>query len=263
MVTEPAEAHAAQPLLAAGQDAGAKPNRAINLPLITGAGELGTGELVQPASEPRDWLFHGADEVFRSIYTRAGIGANEVLAVSSAIAGEGKTALSLGLGVTIAQDYPDRRVLVVETDLQHPVLAEDFALEPGPGLADCLEQSLPVPMAYRQTYLPNLHLVPAGGPTTSASRLLRSSRMAMAVDAMRQSHDVVILDLPAILVTSDALLLSDLADGVILVVRSGVTPSALVNKAIEQLDDERLRGVVLNGAQSSLPRWLRRICGME
>jgi Mrp family chromosome partitioning ATPase len=49
----------------------------------------------------------------------------------------------------------------------------------------------------------------------------------------------------------------------ILVVRSGVTPSALVNKAIEQLDDERLRGVVLNGAHSSLPRWLRRICGME
>ena len=52
----------------------------------------------------RDWLFAGADELFRGLYTRAGIGfTSEVLAVSSAIAGEGKTTVSLGLAVTVAQ----------------------------------------------------------------------------------------------------------------------------------------------------------------
>src|SRR6185436_15825172 len=67
--------------------------------------------------DQRDWLFAGADELFRNLYTRAGIGfTSEVMAVSSAIAGEGKTTVSLGLAVTVAQDYPERRVLLVETD---------------------------------------------------------------------------------------------------------------------------------------------------
>jgi Mrp family chromosome partitioning ATPase len=79
---------------------------------------------------------------------------------------------------------------------------------------------------------------------------------------MRQSYDLVVLDLPAILVNSDAVLLTDLADGIICVVRAGVTPTNLVSKALAQLDNEKLRGVVLNGASSSVPAWLRRMCGM-
>src|SRR5215208_3250790 len=81
--------------------------------------------------QQRDWLFAGADELFRGLYTRAGIGfTSEVLAVSSAMAGEGKTTVSLGLAVTVAQDYPERRVCLVESDFQRPTLAEDFGVEP-------------------------------------------------------------------------------------------------------------------------------------
>jgi Mrp family chromosome partitioning ATPase len=71
----------------------------------------------------------------------------------------------------------------------------------------------------------------------------------------------VILEAPALLVNSDAIMLSDLADGTILVVRAGVTPSASVHKALEQIDESKVRGVVLNGSHSSLPGWLRRLCG--
>ncbi len=70
---------------------------------------------------------------------------------------------------------------------------------------------------------------------------------------MRQSYDVVILDLPPILTNSDAILLTDLADGVICVVRAGVTPVALVNRAVEQLEEGKLRGVVLNGTRLRRP----------
>src|SRR5919199_1818806 len=82
---------------------------------------------------PRDWLLPDGEELFRGIYTRAGTGVSEVLAVCSAIAGEGKTTISVGLGVTIAQDFPEHRVVVVETDVQRPVLARDFGVEPNPG----------------------------------------------------------------------------------------------------------------------------------
>src|SRR5262245_7480532 len=64
--------------------------------------------------EARDWLFPGVDELFRGIYTRAGLGYTaEVVAVCSAIGGEGKSTVSVGLGVTLAQDFPDSRILIV------------------------------------------------------------------------------------------------------------------------------------------------------
>ncbi len=173
---------------------------------------------------PREWALSGADEFFRRIYTRCSGARADVLAVCSAIEGEGKTTVSLGLGVTIAEDFPDRRVLIVETDLQRPVLAQDFELDPTPGLADCLMNDEPIELAFRPTYLDNLQLVPAGAPSHSPGRLLRSSSMAVAIDAMRATHDVVILDVPALLKNSDSLLLTDLADGVVMVVRAGVTP---------------------------------------
>jgi len=206
----------------------------------------------------REWLFPGVDEHFRGIYTRAGLGyTSEVVAVCSAIGGEGKTTVSVGLGVTLAQDFPDSRILIVETDVTSPVLATDFDVDPTPGLVDCVHAGESVQLAYRPTFLENLHVVPVGGPLRGAGRVLRSIRMASAIDAMRETHDLVILDVPPILVNSDSILITDLADCVICVVRMGVTPLELVNKAISQLDAEKLRGVVLNGANSAVPGWLR------
>ena len=85
--------------------------------------------------------------------------------------------------------------------------------------------------------------------------------MATALDEMCESHDLVILDLPALLAGTDGLLLTDVADGVVFVVRSGVTPLPLVNKALDQVEEKKLRGVVLNGSDSAVPGWLRRLCG--
>src|SRR2546423_14747642 len=115
--------------------------------------------------EPREWPVPGADELFRAIYTRAGAGGAEVIAVSSAIAGEGRTTVALGLASAIAQDFPERRVLLVETDFQHPTLARDFDVASSPGLIECLLEGQSVQVAYRATYIDNLDFLPAGGPT--------------------------------------------------------------------------------------------------
>jgi non-specific protein-tyrosine kinase len=215
------------------------------------------GALANPT--PRDWVVPTSDEVFRGIYTRAGTGPSEVLAVTSAIAGEGKSTVSLGLAVTMAQDFPDRRVLLVETDLENPSLARDFDFDSSPGLISYLLDDEPLESLYRSTAIGNLYVLPSGGPVTNPGRLLRSSLMAMAVASMRDSYDLVILDLTSILVNSDALPVADLADGVIVIVRAGVTPISLVNKAVKLLDESKLLGVVLNGARSSVPGWLRRL----
>jgi capsular exopolysaccharide synthesis family protein len=209
----------------------------------------------------RQWLLPGADEWFRGIYTRAGVAAPEVLVICSAISGEGKTTVGIGLAVTLATDFPDRRVLVVEADLERQVLAEDFALEPGPGLVGCLTRGESPQAACRPTALPNLDILPAGGPVDYPGRVLRSSRLPTLLDSLRDSYDLVVVDTPALLVNSDAQLLADLGDGVVLVVRAGVTPTHLVTRALEQVDGTRLRGVVLNATRSSIPSWMRRLSG--
>jgi capsular exopolysaccharide synthesis family protein len=212
-----------------------------------------------------DWIFPEGDELFRGIYTRAGTGfASEVIAVCSALAGEGKTTVGLGMAVSMAQDFPDRRVLLVEADVQRPVLSDDFAMEPGPGLLDCLVKGAPLQTACRPTFLENLNVVPAGSlaDTPVAGRPLRSSTMAALVEAMRRSYDVVIMDLPALMVNSDSALLTDLADGVVCVVRAGSTPIAMLNRALEQIEQGKLRGLVINGSASAVPGWIRRLAGI-
>lgn len=216
----------------------------------------------QPYGSQRKPIFPEAEELFRGIYTRAGLTAPGVIAVTSAIGGEGKTTVALGLAVMVAQDFPERRVLLAEADLRQPVLAADFDVESSPGLTEALEGIYPVGLGYRETFLPNLRLLPAGVATENPSRLLRSSRFPATLAAMQRNHDVVILDAPALLVSSDAAMVTDQADGVIMVIRSGVTPAPIVNRALELVAEDRLRGMVLNGAQSAVPGWLRRIFGL-
>ena len=218
-------------------------------------------DTIRRTESPRQWLLPGADEWFRGIYTRAGVAASEVLVICSAISGEGKTTVGVGLAVTLATDFPDRRVLVVEADLERQVLAQDFALEPGPGLVGCLVRGESPQAGCRPTALPNLDILPAGASVDYPGRVLRSSRLPTLLDSLRASYDIVLVDTPALLANSDAQLLTDLGDGVVVVVRAGVTPTHLVTRALEQVDGTRLRGVVLNATRSSMPRWMRRLSG--
>ncbi len=215
----------------------------------------------RPAFAPAEPLLLGADEFFRGIYTRLGSSLDGCLAISSAIGGEGKSTIALGLATTIAQDFPERRVAVLEVDIRRPRLAAGLYLPVAPGLAECLRDGSPIQAAYRETRIPNLTLIPAGQPVPHVSRLLRSSAMAAAVERLRQDHAVVLLDLPALLGTSDAQEVAGLADGVLLVVRAGVTPGDAVDAAIDAVGEEQVVGVVLNDARSSVPAWLRRLLG--
>ena len=72
----------------------------------------------------------------------------------------------------------------------------------------------------------------------------------------------MIVDAPSVLASGDVLHLIKLAEGTLFVVRAGVTPTSLVEKALAQLDRDKLLGVVLNGSRSSVPNWLRRLCGL-
>jgi Mrp family chromosome partitioning ATPase len=209
--------------------------------------------------ERQGWLIPGADELFRSLYTGVEAMSGISIAVCSAITGEGKTTISLGLAIAIAQDLPDRRVVVVETDLWRPVLAKDFGLDPEPGLVDSLLDRAPILSTLRATSLDNLSIVLAGSTAASAQRLLRSSRMPQVIKELRRTHDVLILDTPATLDHSEVALLTRMVDEVLFVVRTGVTPARGLASALARVQGSKVRGMVLNDAHSSVPNTVRRI----
>lgn len=228
----------------------------------------GRGELVpwsKPEAHsaiglPRDWVLPETRELYRSIYTRVGIASLKTLAVTSAVAGEGKTTTALGIATAYAQDFPLHRVVVVECDIQRSALAEDFGLSGATGFVEYLAEPVSGEDPCQSTLLENLHLLPAGKPVDNASRFFRSSRLGEALASLASEHELVILDLPPILGSSDAQVVSAAADGAILVARTGMTPTDLVRRAIDVLG-ESLRGVVLNGTSSSVPPLFRRLIG--
>jgi capsular exopolysaccharide synthesis family protein len=222
------------------------------------------GRLVDLRARPdrlgqkRAWPIAGADELFRSLYTGFEIGSGTSLAVCSAVSAEGKSTICAGLAVAVAQDLPDRRVVVVETDLWRPVFAKDFGLEPAPGLADCLLDRQPLATALRPTDLDNLSLLVAGSTVPSPQRLLRSARMGEVMKTLRNTYDVVIVDTAAVMAHSEVALIARMVEEVVFVVRTGVTPARELDAALGRLKEANVRGIVLNDVRSSVPRAIRR-----
>jgi capsular exopolysaccharide synthesis family protein len=228
---------------------------------------LGVLRDVQPLSDRADttkraWPINGANELFRSLYTGFDTGPGTSVAICSSVQGEGKTTMSLGLAIAIAQDRPDRRVVVVETDLWRAVLARDFGLPTSPGLVDVLLDRQTVATALRSTTLDNLSLLVAGTDIASPQRLLRSSRMPEVLETLRRSFDVVIVDTPAALAHSEVGLVARMVEEVIFVVRTGVTPSRELGTALSRIQGANLRGIVVNDARSAVPRGVRRLLGL-
>jgi Mrp family chromosome partitioning ATPase len=222
------------------------------------------GQRATPGGRPDAQALRGeasavADEIFRGLYTRSNLQWGEVIAISSAVSGEGRTSVSLGLATTMSHDFPDRQLLVVETDLTRPVFATDVGLERAPGLADCIAAGRVLAAAIRPTSLANVCLVPAGEMPQRPERVLGSPNLRLIVEELRTGFDLVLLDAPPLLSNSDGGPVAALADGVILVVRAGTTRVEQAEQALGRVGGPRLRGVVLNGAVSSVPVWLQRI----
>jgi receptor protein-tyrosine kinase len=174
----------------------------------------------------------------------------KVLLVTSAEPGDGKTFTAANLALTLSESYR-RRVLLVDMDFRRPSLSNITDARPTRGLAEGLksrsEQKLPV---LRMTE--RLTLLPAGRPELDPMSSLTSPRMQRVLSDAAEAFDWVILDAPPLAVVTDARLVAELADGVLLVIRAGQTPYASVQKSIDSIGRERVFGVVLNGIDGAV-----------
>lgn len=176
-----------------------------------------------------------------------------IIMVTSALAGEGKTFTSLNLAISISQEQ-DLTVLLVDADVAKPHVSNVFGVAELPGLLDAAAgdadevESLIVP-----TNMEGLSILPAGAPRSNATELLSGSRMEILVQqlATRCPRRMIIFDTPPLLETTEAKVLTSLAGQVVLVVRAQHTPQGAVAEALYVLGEDKAVNLVLNQSRSA------------
>ena len=175
---------------------------------------------------------------------------HKLVAVSSAVKGEGKTITSLNLAAVMAKDFI-QRTLLIEGDFKKPDLRSYIPIKKGKGLVDVLLGKAELQECLIPALFENLSFLPAGGKFENSSRLLKMVKMKEILHQASKDFDFVIIDSPPVLSLADMNIFSGLVDGILLVVRAGKTPRDLVRKAIEGLPKEKILGIILNDIEQS------------
>ncbi len=165
------------------------------------------------------------------------------LIVTSALPLDGKTLTAINLALTLSESY-GRRVLLVDADLRRPSLHNAFQLVNAVGLGQVLRSQIAdVPLT---NVSKNLAVLTAGCSDSDPMAAITSGRMRSLLDEWEARFEWVILDAPPVALLPDAQLLSRLTHAVIFVIGAGVTPHAVVDRAIAGLGRECILGTVLN-----------------
>ena len=176
------------------------------------------------------------------------------LAVTSALAGDGKTLAAIGLAV-VSSMQPGRRVLLVDCDLREPTVAASLGLRVDAGLAEVLEGSASLEDAVLRVEGSQLDVLPVRSVPANPSELLGSENMRKLLELLSSRYDRVVLDLPPTLGLPDAKTVSEMCDGVVFVVRAHVTPEPEVASALDVIDRRRILGLVMNGSEPAASRY--------
>lgn len=196
-----------------------------------------------------------ASEAYRTLRTGVLFAAGQqhlkVLLLTSANAGEGKSATTANLGVALAQS--GKRVIMVSGDLRKPRLIQFFTDARGPGVTDVLAGEANLWKSLVNTMLPTLKVLPSGPIPANPTELLGSQGMRKILEDCAEVADIVLIDGPPILALADAITLAPMADGVLLVADAQNTDRSAIEHARQQIDrvNARVIGAVLNNFDPS------------
>ncbi len=167
-----------------------------------------------------------------------------VIAVSSSNMEEGKSLISANLAVSFSKGL-GRRIVVVDCDMRNPSLHKFLGISAEPGLLGYLESDYLQPYCYMRR-LEKLYLMTGGGISSNPIELLSSTRMKELIACLRTDFDTIILDCPPFGPIADAQILTSLADGLLMVARSGKTTYGALETAFQNVDKSKLIGMVFN-----------------
>jgi len=215
-----------------------------------------SGEALVTVRHPRSPI----SEAFRSLRTNLQFAGVETplrtLLVTSPSPSDGKTTIVANLASVIAQS--GRNVVIVDADLRRPRIHKVFQLSNRVGLTDQFIRSQDrLDGSLKSTEVTNLHAITSGNLPPNPSELLSSGRMSEILKQLSDQFNTVIIDSPPTLLVTDAMVLAQRVDGVLLVVKPSVTKWASLRQAIEQLQRVKanLLGVVVNDVNVGRSRY--------
>jgi protein-tyrosine kinase len=175
-----------------------------------------------------------------------------LIMVTSALPGEGKSFTSLNLAMSIAAEL-DNTVMLVDADVARPSLLRMLGLPPGPGLLDVLERKAEMADVLLRTNIDKLTLLPSGNPHPRATELLASDAMRDLLDDMatRYPDRIIIFDSPPLLLTTESRVLATHMGQIVVVVQAGRTLQADVQHALATIEACPVKMMVLNKVRGS------------
>jgi capsular exopolysaccharide synthesis family protein len=168
--------------------------------------------------------------------------------VTSALPKEGKSFTAANLAQVMVRQ-PGRKALLIDADLRSPRLHMMLGTTPDPGLSDYLQGTNDEFSIMQRGPVENLFFIPSGSGIADPSELVSGGRLKLLLQRVEPLFDWIIVDSPPALLVSDAGVLAKACDGVLMVVRSTVTPADVARKAREEFPEDMLLGVVLNGTR--------------
>jgi polysaccharide biosynthesis transport protein len=171
----------------------------------------------------------------------------KVFVVTSALPQEGKTVTNINLAVAFAQ--LGKKVLILDCDLRRPRVHKIFRIKNTTGVTSYLVGRNRIEdIIQRYPGEPNIHVIPSGPIPPNPVELIISKGMKEMMASLRQHYDFIFIDAPPLMGISDAILLGENADGLLLVAWGGRTPRKVIEKAKAEIEkfNVKLFGVVLN-----------------
>jgi capsular exopolysaccharide synthesis family protein len=172
------------------------------------------------------------------------------LLITSTIPEEGKTMVSANLAISLAQRRP-QKVLLLEGDLRRPALSTRFGLPRLPGLTEWLQGSEGPATSIYHLENAGLYFLPAGSPPANPLELMQSERLAELMEQLTDWFDWVLIDSPPVVPLADTSVWMRSADGILMVVREGVTQKRQLQSALQELEESKILGVVLNSSSNT------------
>jgi capsular exopolysaccharide synthesis family protein len=173
----------------------------------------------------------------------------QVIAVTSANSGEGKTSVSTSLAMSFANATAEP-VLIIDADMRAPDVPLVMNCKSGPGLMDVLSGACPLKDAIHPAVQSHVFVLPAGSGGSSPHRIAQVDRVRQLLEALRKEFPRIIIDTPPVLAASESLVFAREADAVLMCALRDVSRSRHVGTAVQRLEaaGAPLVGAVLNGA---------------
>jgi len=170
--------------------------------------------------------------------------------ITSTIPQEGKSMVSANLACSFARRM-HQRVLLIEGDLRRPTLSQVFGLRLLSGISECLQGGGNLMTSIYHLEGPGLWFLPAGNTPTNSLELLQSGKLSPIMDQLSLWFDWIIIDSPPVMPLADTSVWMRLADGVLLVVREGITERRQLLRGLEALEPQKVLGALVNGSKGA------------